>query len=65
METANKILRITQVMEITGLKKATVYLHMKQGTFPRQIKLGPKAAGWLASDIQSWIIGRIAATHAQ
>ncbi|MGA4421493.1 helix-turn-helix transcriptional regulator [Ralstonia nicotianae] len=62
METGNRILRIKQVMEITGLAKPTIYLHMKQGTFPKQIKLGPKAAGWLHSDVQSWINSRIAAS---
>ncbi|WP_367394985.1 helix-turn-helix transcriptional regulator [Cupriavidus sp. Agwp_2] len=65
METANRILRIKQVMEITGLAKPTIYLHMKQGTFPKQIKLGPKAAGWLASEIQTWINCRIAASRVQ
>ncbi|MDO3618800.1 AlpA family transcriptional regulator [Ralstonia pseudosolanacearum] len=65
METANRILRIKQVMEITGLAKPTIYLHMKQGTFPRQIKLGPKAAGWLQADVQAWINSRIAASRVQ
>ena len=45
METGNRIIRIRQVMEITGLAKPTIYLHMKQCSFPKQIKLGPKAAG--------------------
>lgn len=61
METANRILRIHQVMEITGLAKPTIYLRISQGTFPKQLKLGQRASGWLASDIQTWINDRIAA----
>lgn len=64
METTNKVLRVDQVMEVTGARKSTLYLWMKQGNFPRQIKIGPKAVGWLHSDVQAWISSRIAATHA-
>ena len=58
-----RILRLPQVMEITGLAKPTIYLHIKQGTFPKQIKLGPKASGWLASDIQAWIESCVSASN--
>jgi prophage regulatory protein len=28
---------------------------MEKGTFPKQYKLGPRAVGWLESDIEKWI----------
>jgi prophage regulatory protein len=62
MKTENRILRMPEVMQITGLAKPTIYLHISKGTFPKQIKLGLRAAGWLASDIQQWIDSRIAAS---
>lgn len=53
------------MMEITGLARPTIYLKMKQGTFPRQLKLGSRAAGWLAADIQGWIESCISARAVQ
>jgi prophage regulatory protein len=59
MTTENSFLRLPQVIQITALSRSTIYDHMDQGTFPKQFKIGPRAAGWLASDIQKWIDGRI------
>ncbi|MGA7438010.1 MAG: AlpA family transcriptional regulator [Luteibacter sp.] len=52
------VLRLEQVMLVTGLKRSTLHLYVTQGKFPRQIKLGPKASGWLASEVQAWIDAR-------
>ncbi len=62
---SNRVLRIEQVLAVVPLKKSTVYKAMKAGTFPRPIRLGLKAVGWLEADIQDWINGRIAATRSQ
>jgi prophage regulatory protein len=51
----SRILRCPQVMERTGLAKSTIYLHMQQGTFPKQISIGPRAIGWLETEIDSWL----------
>ncbi len=59
------ILRLPKVMEITGLARPTIYLKIKQGTFPHQLKLGPRAVGWLAADVQSWIESCISIRVAQ
>lgn len=39
--TAHQLLRLKQVEEKTGLKRSQIYLYMKNGTFPRSIKIGP------------------------
>lgn len=54
------LLRLPRVMEKTGLKRATIYLHIKQNTFPKQIKIGTRAVAWLESDIDAWIDGHLA-----
>ena len=52
----NKILlRLPKVIEKTGLKRATIYLHIKQNKFPKQFKIGDRAVAWLESDIDDWI----------
>jgi len=50
-----KILRLTTVMEMTGLPRSTIYLYMKQRTFPLQVKLGVRSVGWLEDEIRGWI----------
>lgn len=37
---------------------------MKAGTFPKPIPLGPKARGWLVSELDLWIEQRTAARDA-
>lgn len=54
------LLRLPKVMEKTGLKRATIYLHIKQNMFPKQFKIGQRAVAWLESDIDDWIDERLA-----
>jgi len=55
----NKILKLPAVTEITGKCRSAIYQQIGEGTFPKQINLGPRAVGWLESDIQDWIDLRI------
>lgn len=65
MATTNNVLRLPDVMKITGMKKPTIYYGIRRGTFPKPIKLGERMSGWMESDIQIWIAGRIAASAAK
>lgn len=49
------ILRRNQVEHEVGLKRSTIYQRMQQGTFPRPIRLGERAVGWRASDIERFL----------
>lgn len=60
-----KILRINDVAKRTGVCRATVYNWLKSAEFPRQIQLGPKSVGWVASEVDAWLAGRIAARDTQ
>lgn len=55
------ILRRKQVEARTGLARSTIYQYMKDGVFPKAVQLGPRAVGWVESDISAWISQRIAA----
>ena len=61
----NKILKLPAVIEITGKCRSAVYQQISEGTFPRQISLGPRAVGWLESEIQEWIDSRIQSRDAE
>jgi prophage regulatory protein len=57
------VVRLPQVKAQTGLSRSTIYQLMADGNFPKSIALGPRAVGWLASDIDDWIDARIAASR--
>ena len=55
-----RILRRPAVETTTGLSRSTIYQHMQAGIFPKPIRLGPKAVGWLESEVLAWIEARTA-----
>jgi prophage regulatory protein len=55
----NTLLRLPAVKARTGLSRSTIYDQIQCGLFPKQIPLGPRAVGWLESDIDSWIESHI------
>ena len=57
---AEKILRLPQIKASTGLSGSQIYNLISQDKFPKQIKLGDRASGWIESEIQEWIQSRIA-----
>ena len=54
-----KILRLPEVKEITGLSRSTIYLRMSEGSFPNHISLGSRAVGWFHAEVEDWINQRI------
>lgn len=55
-----RILRMPEVQAKTGLKHAAIYNRINDGTFPKPIPLGPKARGFVETEIDAWIKQRIA-----
>ena len=55
----HQILRLTDVITMTGLSISTIYLRMVQGKFPNKINLGSRAVGWISSEVNEWIEERI------
>ncbi|KFG95537.1 regulatory protein [Burkholderia paludis] len=56
---ALRILRIKQLIERTGLSRATLYVLMSSDpTFPKKIKLTARSIGFLESDVDTWIEAR-------
>ena len=51
-----RVLRLKEVMAVVGLKRSAVYAVIKEGRFPRPIKLGgTRASGWLSTEVHAWI----------
>ncbi len=49
------ILRRPDVEAVTGLSRSTIYKWMDEGSFPKPVKLGPRAVGWREADINDWL----------
>ena len=47
--------RMPDICKRTGLPRSTIYRLIKEGTFPKQIKLSERTAVWSESSISDWI----------
>jgi prophage regulatory protein len=56
-----RILRRRDVEQLVGLGRSSIYAMMENGTFPKAVKLGPRAVGWVEEEIEAWIEARIEA----
>ncbi|MFL9841160.1 AlpA family phage regulatory protein [Sphingomonas sp. ST-64] len=54
-ETPDRILRLKTVLERTGLSRSTMYRKIHQGSFPRQIAISTRCAGWRESEVSAWL----------
>ena len=53
------ILGRKQVEACTGLSRSTIYQYVKDGAFPKPVPVGPRAVGWLESEVSEWIAERV------
>lgn len=51
----NRIIRTPEMIERSGLSRATLLRWEKQGKFPKRRKLNTWLVGWLESDFQAWL----------
>ncbi|MBS0377144.1 MAG: AlpA family phage regulatory protein [Proteobacteria bacterium] len=56
-----RILRLAEVIKITGLRKTLVYELQAAGTFPMKVQLTPRSVGWVENEVQTWLAGKLAA----
>lgn len=51
----DRILRLPTVLNRTGLSRSTLYRKVQDGTFPKQIPISTRCAGWRESAINEWM----------
>jgi len=54
-----RILRRSDVERKTGLKRAFLYNLMREGKFPKSVRIGVRAVGWDALEVDQWIADRL------
>ncbi|KLV60125.1 helix-turn-helix transcriptional regulator [Citrobacter sp. MGH104] len=50
-----RLLRITDVINLTGLPKSTIYLKIKNNEFPNQVSIGSRSVAWVENEVNEWI----------
>lgn len=54
-----RIIRLKEVMDLTGLARSTIYKFISGELFPKPISLGDRCVGWVESEVHDWIISKI------
>ena len=54
-----RILRLDEVETKSGFKRAHIYNLIKEGKFPKPLRLGVRAIGWDSVEIDQWITDRL------
>ena len=52
------MLRIAQVIELTGLSRSSIYAMVKRGEFPDNHPIGSRAVAWREADVLQWLSDR-------
>lgn len=55
----DRLMRLPEVLRLTGMCRSALYDQMSRGEFPRSIKIGPRAASWSARAVRNWISQRV------
>jgi len=55
--TQYRLLKLPEVENITGKGRTSIY---SDPTFPRPVKIGPRASAWVESEVIAWIESCIA-----
>ncbi len=54
-DTPDRILRLNTVLDRTGLSRSTLYRKVQTGTFPKQVRIATRCAGWRESAVSAWM----------
>lgn len=54
-----RLMRLKEVMDVTGLGRSTLYKYMASGQFPEPVSLGGRSVAWVQDEVESWIRARI------
>ena len=58
-----RVLRLPDVLARVSLSKSTLWRLINDGEFPKPIRLGPRATGWIEEEFDEWIASRSRATN--
>ena len=60
-----RLIKLKEVMHMTGLARPTIYKFIKAGEFPKQVSLGGRAVAWVEAEVEEWVLEKIEARDAE
>lgn len=54
-----RLIRMPEVLSKTGFKKSWIYLLISIHSFPKPIKMGPRAIAFVEAEIDQWVLDQI------
>jgi len=64
-KTDERIIRKPELLRMLQVSDPSIFRWERAGKFPRRIRLGGQACGWLASEIEGWLREKAAARGAK
>ena len=55
MATEKIVMTLPEVIKLTTLSKPTIYSYIRDGRFPRQIRIGPGRVVWRRADVMKYL----------
>lgn len=55
-----RLLRLPEVLNLTGLSRTTLYRLAANGEFPEPRRIAARAVAWPSSEVEQWIAARVA-----
>ncbi|MBC7197713.1 MAG: AlpA family phage regulatory protein [Pseudomonas balearica] len=52
--TPRRFIKLATVKDYTSLSTSEIYRRIAAGTFPKQVKLGPKSSCFVESEVLAW-----------
>jgi predicted DNA-binding transcriptional regulator AlpA len=56
-ETPDRLIRLREVLEIIPVGRSSWWLGVRQGRYPKPIKLGPRTTCWRESEVRRLVNG--------
>lgn len=53
------LIRIKEVISMTGLSRSSIYTYKNKGEFPSPIQLSSRSVAWVRVDVEKWILDKI------
>jgi prophage regulatory protein len=55
-----KLYRLRELSARIGLARSAIYQAVKDGRFPKPVRIGARAVAWRHADIEAWLQSRAA-----
>ena len=50
-----RIIRLPEALEVSGMSRSLLYEKVKQGTFPKPVRLSSNSVGWVLTAVEDWV----------